>query len=202
MKVKEQIIKSKKAVVIIPEIYGVNQYIKDWANYFNHQGYDAFCVDFSSCSCSYLYSQSQEAYHDFMIEIGFDQYKAIEIYIGELRQHYKKIILFGSSVGATIAWRLSDSPDCDGMIGYYGSRIRDYLEISPICPCLLLFPEQEKSFVVSSIIPCLEQKDQVEICVLPGKHGFADPYGRDFCEQSGKKALNRVGCFLRKIEQL
>jgi hypothetical protein len=35
--------------------------------------------------------------------------------------------------------------------------------------------------------------------ILPGEHGFADPYGKDFNEQSGKEGLDMVKCFLRKI---
>lgn len=188
-------------VVIIPEIYGINQYIKDWADFFKHQSYDAICMDLSGREHLYNYSESNEAYRNFMIEVSFDRYKEITVYIKQLKDHYDKIIVFGSSVGATIAWRLTENRCCDGMIGYYGSRIRDYLEISPVCPCLLVFPEQEKSFEVQSIIPKLEQKDKVETLVLPGRHGFADPYGKDFHEQSGKKALDVVKYFLCKLEK-
>lgn len=199
MTIFEQKIGSEKAVVIIPEIYGINQYIKDWADFFKDQGYDVFCVDLSGRGHVYKYSESNEAYSEFMTEIGFERYKEIAVYIKELKLCYKKIIVFGSSVGATIAWRLTESRCCDGMIGYYGSRIRDYLEVNPICPCLLVFPEQEKSFEVQAIIPKLKHNGTVVTRVLPGEHGFADPYGNDFNEQSGKKGLDMVKCFLRKI---
>jgi dienelactone hydrolase len=192
---------SEEAVVIIPEIYGINQYIRDWEDFFKDQGYEPFCVDLSGRNHVYGYSESNEAYHDFTTDIGFDRFKQIEIYINELKSYYKKIFVFGSSVGATIAWRLTESGCCDGMIGYYGSRIRDYLEVNPVCPCLLVFSGQEKSFELQSIIPQLEQKDKVEILVLPAKHGFADPHGKDFHEQSGKKALDMVKCFLRELEK-
>jgi len=190
---------SQKAVVIIPEIYGINQYIKDWADIFVYLGYDSFCVDLSGRDHVYGYSESNEAYSEFMTEIGFERYNEIAVYIKELKVHYKKIIVFGSSVGATIAWRLTESRCCDGMIGFYGSRIRDYLAVNPVCPCLLIFPEQEKSFEVQSIIPKIKQNDMVVTHILPGEHGFADPYGKDFNEQSGKEGLDMVKCFLRKI---
>ncbi|MDO9492106.1 dienelactone hydrolase family protein [Acetobacterium sp.] len=193
---------SEKAVVIVPEIYGINQYIKDWVDFFIRHGYDTYCVDQNGRDGCYSYAQNEVAYHHFVNDVGFDQYKEVDGYIMELRDDYKKIVVFGSSVGATIAWRLTESQWCDGMIGYYGSRIRDYLEVEPVCPCLLIFPEQEKSFEVQSIIPKLEQKNKVESHVLHGKHGFADPYGKDFNELSGNKALDVVKYFLRKIEHL
>lgn len=195
----DQKIGSEKAVVMIPEIYGINQYIKDWADFFKHQGYDPLCVELSGSERSFSYSDSEEAYDEFIADNGFERYKKVAVYIRELREQYEKIIVFGSSVGATIAWRLTENKSCDGMIGFYGSRIRDYLEVNPSCPCLLIFPEEEKSFDVRAIIPILQQKKNAHVEVLPGKHGFADLYGNDFHLQSGKKALDMVKYFLSEI---
>ena len=197
----QQKIGSIKAVVLIPEIYGINQYIKDWADFFKLKGYDTYCMDLSGCDRSFSYTETKEAYNHFMTAVGLEQYKEVDRCLKKLRDHYHKIIVFGSSVGATIAWRLTESQSCDGMIGYYGSRIRDYLDVNPICPCLLIFPEQEASFDVQSVIPTLERKQKVKTHVLPGNHGFADPYGNDFHLQSGKKAVDMVEYFLSKIEQ-
>lgn len=194
----KQKIGSTKALVIIPEIYGINQYIKDWTEFFRLRDYDTYCVDLGG---TYSYSESRAAYDHFITDIGFERYEKVGIEISKLGDRYKKIMIFGSSVGATIAWRLTENKSCDGMIGYYGSRIRDYLDVNPICPCLLVFPEQEKSFDVQSIIPTLRQKEKVETHVLPGNHGFADPYGSDFHLQSEKKALAMVEYFLNRIEQ-
>lgn len=195
-----QKIGSEAAVVIIPEIYGVNQFIKNWSVFFNQQGYDTFCVDLSGCDRVYEYSESDHAYCDFITTIGFDGYKELAVDIKVLKKYYKKVVVFGSSVGATIGWRLSESPDCDGMIGLYGSRIRDYLDARPVCPCLLVFPEQEKSFEVQSIMLKLKQQKTVESYVLPGQHGFADPDGKDFHEQSGNMARDMIKYFLRRIK--
>lgn len=200
MKMSGQESGAERAVVIIPEIYGINQYILDWTKFFKEQGYDTFCVNLSQEQLVYQYSQSNEAYQAFVKNNSFERYREIAIDIDELRKYYNKIIVFGSSVGATIAWRLSASPYCDGMIGFYGSRIRDYLDVNPVCPCLLIFPEQEASFEVKSIIPRLEQKDKVDTLVLPGCHGFADRYGDYYCEQSGNKGVDMVKYFLRKMD--
>lgn len=196
MKVYEQKIGSEKAVVIIPEIYGINPYIKDWADFFNEQGYDAFCVDLIPGKNCFSYSEEQEAYAYFMTRIGFDVYREVEEYLKELSRHYKRRIVFGSSVGAVIAWRLTENEYCDGMIGYYGSRIRDYLEVKPNCSCLLVLAEAEKSFDINTIIPELSEKSGVRVEVMQGKHGFCDPYGKNFHTDSCKKALDMVEYFL------
>lgn len=194
----KQKIKSAKAVVIIPEIYGINQYIKDWTNFFKLRDYDTYCVDIGG---TYSYSEDYKAYDHFITDIGFERHEKVNVEISKLGNQYKKIIIFGSSVGATIAWQLTENRRCDGMIGYYGSRIRDYLDVNPVCPCLLVFPVHEKSFDVQSIIPKLAQKQKVETLILQGNHGFADPYGNDFHFQSEKKALAMVEYFLSRIEQ-
>ena len=191
----EQKIGSEEVVMILPEIYGINQYTKNWATFFNQQGYDAFCVDLSGCDRVYDYSESDQAYCDFITKIGFDRYKELVVDIKKLKERYKKIIVFGSSVGATIGWRLTESPDCDGLIGLYGSRIRNYLDVCPTCPCLLIFPELEKSFEVQSIMPKLKQQKKVEIHVLPGMHGFADSDGKNFYEQSRNTAQDMIEYF-------
>ncbi|VUZ25951.1 Uncharacterised protein [Acetobacterium wieringae] len=199
-KMSRQDSEAERAVIIIPEIYGMNQYIHDWAEFFRVQDYDIFCVDLSPEERVYQYAQSNEAYQAFVENNSFERYREIATDIEELKKFYNKIIVFGSSVGATIAWRLTENPYCDGMIGFYGSRIRDYLDVSPVCPCLLIFSEQEASFEVRSIIPRLKQKETVDTFVLSGCHGFADRYGDYYCEQSGNKGLDMVKSFLRKID--
>lgn len=196
-----QKIGSKKAVVIVHEIYGINQYIRDWADFFNRQGYDAYCVDLLHRKKCFLYSEQEEAYGYFTTYIGFDVYREVEELIQELNHHYKKLIVFGSSVGAAVAWRLTDNVLCDGMIGYYGSRIRDYLEVEPKCPCLLVFAKDEKSFDVNKILPKISGKRGVRAEVLPGKHGFGDVHGQFFRTDSYKKALDMVECFINEISQ-
>lgn len=79
----------------------------------------------------------------FNREVGFACYQTIVAQLRQLKQTYRQVFIMGFSVGATIAWRCSETPWCDGIIGCYGSRIRDYLELQPACPVLLLFAEQD-----------------------------------------------------------
>lgn len=194
----EKKIGSEKAVIVIHEIYGINRYIKDWADFFNDQGYDAYCIDLIHKEHCFSYAQQEEAYSYFTTQIGFDRYREVGELMKELGHRYDRIIVFGSSIGATIAWRLTDSVCCDGMIGYYGSRIRDYLDVNPDSPCLLLFGAEEESFDVRKLLTKLNQKENIQTAVIKGKHGFSDPYGENFDTVSAKKALDRVKRFLKE----
>ncbi|WKY46239.1 dienelactone hydrolase family protein [Eubacteriaceae bacterium ES2] len=104
----------------------------------------------------------------------------------------------GFSVGATIAWRCSISDFCDGIIGFYGSRIRNYLEIEPVCPTLLLFADQD-SFDVDAITTKLGAFQKVRTLSFSAKHGFMDQYSTHFDEKSAIKAKRLVGEFLNLL---
>lgn len=194
-------VKANKAVIILSEIYGINDYIKDKAAFFNKQGYDAYCLNLIQKDSTFSYSEEEKAYVYFRTNIGFDIYNEVAVLMNRLQDEYENIIVFGSSVGATIAWRLTERSCCDGMIGYYGSRIRDYLDVNPGCPCLLLFAAEEKSFDVNTMLTQFEQKENIKVAVMPGQHGFADPYAGHYHAESGKNALDMVECFLEELNQ-
>lgn len=92
---------------------------------------------------------------------------------------YEKAFIIGFSVGAAIAWRCCENIKCDGIICCYGSRIRDYLQLQPCCPVLLLFAGQD-SFDVDKVIDELHGKSNVEIHKVKASHGFMDHYSTYF----------------------
>jgi len=71
----------------------------------------------------------------------------------------------------------------DGVVGYYGSRIRDYIDVTAKCPVTLFFAAEEKSFDVETLVKSLN-KTNVDAQILEGGHGFSDPFNRNYCELS------------------
>jgi dienelactone hydrolase len=97
--------KSDKLIIVIHEIYGVNQHIKTYCNHLDKLGYEVFFPNLLKNEQPFPYEQEEMAYQHFMKEIGF--FKArdkILKTIKESREKYKNIYLVGFSVGATIAW--------------------------------------------------------------------------------------------------
>lgn len=190
---------SDVAIIILHEIYGINEHIKYICNYYAMQKYDVYCPDlFNGCS-SYSYAENEVAYRYFNENVGFDAFFKINNMIDELKNKYRRIFLIGFSVGATIAWRCSQQGKCDGIIGYYGSRIRDYLSVTPLCPTLLLFASED-SFNVQDVVDKLTKKEMVSAQIFDGNHGFADRYGENYNENSKLKAFERVKIFIKSIE--
>src|SRR5512138_1307578 len=167
--------RSDSAIIVLHEIYGINRHMRQVCEEYAAQDYDVCCPDLLA-GHTFDYAQQQDAYESFMKTAGFEVYSSINDLIRQLRPKYRKIILLGFSAGATVAWRCAESGLCDGMIGCYGSRIRDYTELKPKCPTLLIFADQEIFFDVAGLASELKSKPNVTAVLLSGNHGFCDPF--------------------------
>jgi dienelactone hydrolase len=187
-------------IIVLHEIYGINQHIQMVCEKFSIEGYDIICPNLINIPQPFNYDLEEEAYQHFMNNIGFDSaVKQVKQVIIQAKKQYKNIYLMGYSVGATIAWLCSGEENmCNGIVGYYGSRIRDYKNIAPKCPILLIFPIEENSFYVKELDYSLE-KQNINVYMLNGKHGFSDQFSKNYCIQSFEKAEKLVDIFLKKI---
>lgn len=187
-----------RLLIVLHEIYGIDKHIRTVCDYYSKQGFDIICPNLLGRETPFPYDQQEEAYAYFMRGKGFDA-ASLEVkkLIREMKHSYRSIFLLGFSIGATIAWICSEgNTECDGIIGYYGSRIRDYLDIHPYPPVLLIYGDQE-GFGLEKLLKGLETKDKVSISLLPGKHDFANPYAENYCEQSYRIALEKAADFLK-----
>ena len=127
--------KSKTLVILIPEIYGVNEHMKSIEDILQKEGFDVICPNLLNRE-AFLYSEEAEAYNYFINQIGFENScNKIKKLVQYYRNQYQSIFLLGFSVGATTAW-LSSQLAVEGIVGFYGSRIRDFTDLQPLCPKL------------------------------------------------------------------
>ncbi|PEY32306.1 hypothetical protein CN354_21995 [Bacillus cereus] len=191
----------KMALIVVHEIYGVNEHIQDVVTKFSSQHTDVFCPNLLHLNAPFHYNDEQKAYSHFMQNVGFLHGKEkIEEMVQTLSKDYSSIGLIGFSIGATISWLCSNNPKVQFLIGCYGSRIRDYSYIIPTCPTLLIFPETELNCSVSSLITTLQEQNNPSLHIkqLPGDHGFLDPYTVKYNKESTKQAYEIIGSFLEK----
>ncbi len=188
---------SQKAVIIIPEIYGVNAHIKSQEKWYKDMGIDVFIVDF--LETSFPYHKEKQAYEHFVNHIGFEVLlEQVKRLITVIRPSYKSLSVIGYSVGATVAY-LSSLEAVDGVVCFYGSRIRDYLDINPKCPVLIFSPFKESSYDVSVVNLQLKEKEMVEVHVLDGLHGFCDENGKKYCQTSKEKTKKIIKAYLEVL---
>ncbi|GGJ77897.1 dienelactone hydrolase [Anoxybacillus voinovskiensis] len=191
---------SNVAVVLIHEIYGINDHMKYAAQMITAQGYDVYCPNLLNRE-AFHYNDEKEAYQYFRNEIGFEQAKHQTLNLAQsLKQKYETVVFWGYSVGATVAWLCSEYDGIgDAAIGYYGSRIRDYTDLRPKMSVLLLFAEQEPSVDVHQLTERLSCTSGVNIEMVEGAHGFADPFSRFYHPESEKRALDWSFKFIETI---
>jgi dienelactone hydrolase len=191
--------RSDTAIIVLHEIYGVNQHMQYICKLLSEYNFDVFCPNLLKQEMAFDYSEEEKAYRNFMEDLGFEDtlVKIKNLLLG-IREKYKNVYLIGFSVGATVAWLCSEEKLVDGIIGYYGSRIRNYMELSPQCPTLLIFPDEEKSFKVNELVAVLDGKQNVEVHQFSGQHGFSDPFSSKYNEQSAKKAFMEMLNYIKK----
>ncbi|MBX4268608.1 dienelactone hydrolase family protein [Clostridium estertheticum] len=191
---------SNSVIIVLHEMYGINQHIKLICEKFSMDGYDIICPNLINLNHPFNYDQQDEAYHHFIKNIGFGlAFNQVKRLIIQAKKQYRYVYLLGYSIGATIAWLCSgEDIMCDGIIGYYGSRIRDYMNVAPKCPVLLIFATEEKSFNVKELVNSLK-KWNVNVHILRGAHGFSNPFSKNYCTQSFEEAEILVNSFLKRI---
>lgn len=190
--------KSDSVVILVHEIYGINQHIKSYCESLSKKNYDVICPDLLDKKIPYDYSQEEMAYRNFIEKVGFTKAtKIIKDLVVVLKDDYKKIFIVGFSVGATVAWLCSELEYLNGIVGYYGSRIRNYVDIKPKCPTMLFFPEEEPSFSINELITTLN-KSNINVYKCTGKHGFNDPYSSKYNPESSQKSFNKTIDFLKQ----
>ncbi|MGG7620761.1 dienelactone hydrolase family protein [Bacillus coreaensis] len=190
--------KSDTLIIVIHEIYGINHHMQSFCELISKEGFDVICPNLLERDITFDYSQEEVAYHDFMESIGFTQAQhKIQDILSDAKGEYQKVFIIGFSVGATVAWLCSKEERVDGIVGYYGSRIRNYVELKPKSPTMLIFPEEEQSFHVDELIANLDNKN-IKVYKFNGKHGFSDPYSPRYNVLSAQLAFSKTVDFIIK----
>jgi dienelactone hydrolase len=189
--------KSDKLIIIVHEIYGINQHMVELCELLSEQNFDVLCPNLLEQEIPFDYSQEVKAYHNFMDNVGFTNglHKVKNILL-DIQDEYSKIFIIGFSVGATVAWLCSEEECVDGIVGYYGSRIRDYVNIYPKCPVLLFFPKVEKSFNVDELVSTLD-KPNIDVHICRGEHGFSNPYSSKYNEELAQNTFRETLSFFK-----
>lgn len=183
---------AEKCVIVLHEIYGINDHIRYYAHSFLRKGYDVYVPNLLQKDQPYPYEKEEEAYLNFKENIGFERaHLQIRELIHKLSQQYDECLLAGFSVGATVSWLCSDEPSVDKVIGFYGSRIRQFTWVEPKADVVLLYGTDEPSFDPRELKASLSQKRKVHIEIVEAGHGFADPYSSRYQERVTKEIIFR-----------
>lgn len=177
----------EKAILLLHEIYGINDFIKEEVNFYASKGFTLFCPNLIKRE-AFPYFEEDKAYNYFMEEVGLAPGKSLKREIEDFKKVFEKLILIGYSVGGTLAWQLALENEVDGFICIYGSRIRDYLKEAPSTEGLLIFSKNE-AFA--------GEMDKAHI--FDAGHGFMDRYNKNYDKKAFVKARKLIDEYLGRM---
>lgn len=189
---------ASKAVILLHEIYGINDHIVRVRKHWEQRGFDVYIPPLYPHTAPFEYSQQDAAYRHFMDHSGFDTAQVTSL-MSELKTRYTTLLLVGYSVGATLAWLAARREDCDGIICYYGSRIREHCDIAPPCPALILIARHETSFDPHVMLQQLRALPNVHCAMFDAHHGFCDSDSPSFHPVMADRAAGAVDVFIQQM---
>jgi len=173
-------------LVVVQEIFGVNQHIRAMADRYADEGYVALAPDLfwrMEPGLEFGYSDRDidaalPYYFKFDQELGMSD---IADTIKSLRSFLActgRVGVVGFCMGGTMTFRAAAHCEVDVAVAYYGGGISNYLEEAALlkCPVLLHFGELDKDIsleAVEQIKAALADKWDAEVFVYAGAgHGF------------------------------
>jgi len=168
----------KGAVVIAPEIFGINNYIRSVADRFAAQGYlTAAPALFDRVERKYEapYEQSDVENGIAIIQkIPFEQAIAdLQATVEHIKLTQERVAIVGFCWGGTLAWLASAKiTGLCASVSYYPGGIASNADIKPLCPVMLHLGELDKSPTPQAAKEALANHPTLLTYFYPAGHGF------------------------------
>ncbi len=200
-------------IVVIQEIFGVNEVMRKISDDLAAQGYTALCPDlFWRQQPGIQITDKTEAEWARAFELfkGFDQTKGVDdlkATLAALRKHPActgKVGAVGYCLGGRLAYLMSTRTDVDASVGFYGVGIEGLLdEAKNTKKPLMLHIAEEDKFVPKDaqqkVKDALGNTPNVTIHSFPGvDHAFARIDGQHWDAKAAESANKRTADFFKK----
>lgn len=201
------------AIVVIQEIFGVNQVMRDICAWLAGEGFLAVCPDLFwriEPGIELTDKTEEEWARAFELFGAFDADKGaedIQATISAVREHEScngKVGAIGYCLGGKMAYLTATRTNADASVGYYGVQIDQLLgEAKQISKPLMLHIATEDQFVPKesqqAMIDGLSGNPQVTLHVYEGNdHAFARVGGEHYDPEAAELANSRSLEFLKQ----
>lgn len=197
-------------IVMIPEIFGVNQPLREIARRYAEQGYVVLALDIfwrleRNIDLDYdeLGYKKAFAYHAaFDYDTGVADMQAGIDLLRARPECSGTVGVVGFCLGGTMAYLAAARSDAEAAVGYYGTRIQNFLDDAKNIerPLILHFGETDHTTppeLMAQILPAVEPNPNVKTYVYDGAgHAFANHRRPDtYRDQATKLADSRTFAF-------
>jgi carboxymethylenebutenolidase len=191
-------------IVVVQEIFGVNQHIRKTADGFAKDGYVAIAPA--------LFDRVERGYDTGYGPQDIERGRAtrgkltteqammdVKATVKELQKAGLKVGVVGYCFGGTIAWLAATRVDgVAAAVGYYGGGVADAAEEKPKCPVMLHFGETDASIPKEHYEKVMRLHPNVPTHIYPAGHGFNCDERGSWHAESAKLARERTIDFFRK----
>jgi len=185
------------AVVILPEIFGINSHIRSVVDQYAQAGYVA--------AAPALFDRIEPKYESgydtpdiekgiaIMQKISFDQALAdIQATVSHMRQHHDRVSVIGYCWGGTMAWLASAHvAGLASAICYYPGGLASQADIKPLCPVMLHLGNEDTSPTPEAAQAVISSHPTSLAYFYPAGHGFNCDQRGSYHEASAALAKDR-----------
>jgi len=191
-------------IVIIQEIFGVNQHIQKVCDGFAAHGYVALApAVFDRVEPGIMLGYGQE---DLERGRGIrgkidtaDMVKDVHAAVRELARAGLTVGVVGYCMGGTIAWLAATRiQGVAAAVGYYGGGIAAAVDERPRCPVLLHFGDADASIPAEQYQRVMAAHPALPVHIYPAGHGFNCDERASYHAPSAALARERTLAFLRQ----
>jgi len=194
----------KGGLVVVQEIFGVNQHIRAVCDRLAAQGYvavapavfDRFVRDFESG-----YTPDEVAHaRSYLGNLNWDHMTADMAAAQADLKGVGPLGVIGFCMGGTAAFLAACRlPGLSASVAFYGGMIGKFADEKPKCPVQMHFGEKDEGIPMSVVDEIRQKQPQAEIHVYPGApHGFACDERASYRKEASDLAWSRTYEFLAK----
>jgi carboxymethylenebutenolidase len=192
-------------LVVIQEIFGVNQHIRDVADSYANDGFLAVAPALfdrveRGVELAYVGPDAQKG---MAILQSLDNTKALEDVDAALQyvcaQTGKKSGVIGYCLGGLLAWLSATRLHPDAAVGYYAGRIGNFASETPAVPVQLHFGKLDTHIPAEQVDKVRDAHPEVEIHWYENAgHGFSCDMRASYNPEAAALARSRALAFLKK----
>jgi carboxymethylenebutenolidase len=194
----------KGGLVLIQEIFGVTDHIRELCDEFASDGYEVlapalFDREAPGFECDYTGAQFEQAVklarqiHPFEQSLK-DAQTCIDALKG-VNGHGGPVFMTGYCYGGSVAWRMAQiSPDLAAASSYYGSLVpTQFVNEAPRCATIAHFGRFDQGIPMEGVEALIaKEHPTAQIFVYEANHGFNSDRRKDYHEESSELARERM----------
>lgn len=191
-------------LVVIQEIFGLNNHIRHTADRFAAQGFTALApalFDRVEPGVELGYTEADVARgRAIRGKVSLDDaLRDIAAAVEALKAEERSVGVVGYCWGGSLAWASATRLEGLGAaVGYYGGDVAKMADEQPRCPVMLHFGEQDHAIPMSDVATVRRKHPELPVHTYPAGHGFSCDERGSFHPESHAIALSRTLPFLRR----